>query len=265
MSKSGILSGKRGLITGVANDMSIAWGIAQSCAEQGAELCFTYQNEKLKKRVEPLAEKAGSKFIMECDATNTDSLDAVFKQISNQWGKLDFVVHAMAYSDRSELKGRFIDSSRDNFLNSMNISCFSLVEFAKRAEPLMTDGGSIITLSYLGAERVVQNYNVMGVAKSALECSVRYLANDLGPQGIRVNTISAGPIKTLASSVIGDFRSMLDEYQKMTPLKRNVTINEVGDLAAFMVSDLSRSVTGEVIHADSGFHSIALSKSAGNG
>jgi len=260
MSKKGILSGKKGLITGVANNMSIAWGIAQSCREQGAELCFTYQSEKLLKRIEPLAKQVGSDFIMECDATDPESLDAAFKSIEEKWGELDFVVHAMAYSDRNELKGRFVDSTKDNFLNSMNISCFSLIEFTKRAEPLMKNGGSIITLSYLGAERVVQNYNVMGVAKAALECSVKYLANDLGSQGIRVNTISAGPIKTLASSAIGGFRSMLDEYEKLTPLRKNVTINEVGDLAAFMVSDLSRSITGENIHADSGFHSMAMSK-----
>jgi len=260
MSKNGILSGKKGLVTGVANNMSIAWGIAQSCSEQGAELCFTYQNEKLLKRVKPLAEELGSDFIMECDATNSESLDSVFNAIDEKWGELDFVVHAMAYSDRNELKGRFVDSTKANFLNSMDISCFSLLEFAKRSEPLMKNGGSIITLSYLGAERVVQNYNVMGVAKAALECSVKYLANDLGGQGIRVNSISAGPIKTLASSAIGDFKSMLDEYAKLTPLKKNVTIEEVGDLAAFMVSDLSRSITGENIHADSGFHSIAVSK-----
>ena len=261
MENKGILSGKRGLITGVANNMSLAWGIAKSCSQQGAELAFTYQSEKLLKRVEPLAKELGSSFLMECDATQPESLDKVFDEIKSKWGEIDFVIHSMAYSDKEELKGRFVDSTKANFLNSMDISCFSLVEFSKRAEPLMKNGGSIVTLSYLGAERVVQNYNVMGVAKAALECSVRYLANDLGVRGIRVNTISAGPIKTLASSVIGDFRSMLDEYAKATPLKKNVTIDEVGDVGAFLVSDLSRSITGEIVHVDSGFHSMAVSTS----
>lgn len=261
MEKKGILSGKKGLITGVANNMSLAWGIANSCSKQGANLAFTYQTDKLLKRVKPLAEELGSNLLFECDATNEKSVNSVFQQLEKEWGELDFIVHSMAYSDKEELKGRFVDSTKENFLKSMDISCFSLVEFSKRAEKLMKNGGSIITLSYLGAERVVQNYNVMGVAKAALECSVRYLANDMGVNGIRVNIISAGPIKTLASSVIGDFRSMLDEYAKATPLKKNVTIDEVGDVGAFLVSDLSRSITGEIVHVDSGFHSIAVSTS----
>lgn len=254
----GLMKGKRGLIMGVANNRSIAWGIAKSCAEQGAELAFTYQGEALKKRVGPLAEDLGAILAGHCDVTDPDSIDAVFANLEEQWGKLDFVVHAIAFSDKGELTGRYVDTTSDNFDRTMNISCYSLTAVAQRAEKLMTDGGSILTLSYYGAEKVMPHYNVMGVAKAALEASVRYLAVDLGPSNIRVNAISAGPIKTLAASGIGDFRYILKWNEYNAPLRRTVTTEEVGDVGMYFCSDLSRGVTGELHHVDSGYHVVGM-------
>ena len=253
-----LMAGKRGLIMGVANDRSIAWGIASTLAAHGAELAFTYQGEALGKRVLPLAERLGSELVIECDVTDIASVDAAFAKLEKAWGKLDFVVHAIAFSDKEELKGRYVDTSRDNFLNTMDVSCFSFTAVAQRAEPLMTDGGSLITLTYFGAERVMPHYNVMGVAKAALEASVKYLAADLGEKAIRVNAISAGPIKTLAASGIGDFRYILKWNQYNSPLVRNVTIDEVGGAALYLTSDLSSAVTGEVHHVDCGFHIVGM-------
>lgn len=253
-----LMQGKRGLVMGVANDRSIAWGIAQACAAQGAELAFTYQTEALLKRVRPLAERAGAKVVLPCDVTDDASIDAVFAALTDQWGRLDFVVHAIAFSDKSELDGLYLNTSRGNFLRTMDISCFSFTAVAQRAAPLMTEGGSLLTLTYYGAERVMPHYNVMGVAKAALEASVRYLANDLGPEGIRVNALSAGPIKTLAASGIGDFRYILKWNELNAPLKRNVTIEEVGASGLYLLSDLGRAVTGEVHHVDSGYHSVGM-------
>ncbi|MEM5473722.1 enoyl-ACP reductase FabI [Hoeflea sp. AS60] len=255
---SGLLKGKRGLIMGVANNRSIAWGIAKACADAGAELALTYQGDALKKRVEPLAAELGAIVAGHCDVTDLDTIDAVFAEIESKWGKLDFVVHAIAFSDKDELTGRYVETSRENFNRTMDISVYSLTAVAKRAEPLMTDGGSIITLTYYGAEKVMPHYNVMGVAKAALEASVRYLAVDLGGSNIRVNAISAGPIKTLAASGIGDFRYILKWNEYNSPLKRTVTIDEVGDSALYLVSDLSRGVTGEILHVDSGYHTIGM-------
>ncbi|WP_417412110.1 enoyl-ACP reductase FabI [Hoeflea sp.] len=255
---SGLMKGKRGLIMGVANNRSIAWGIAKACADAGAELALTYQGEALKKRVEPLATELGAIVAGHCDVTDLDTIDAVFAEIESKWGKLDFVVHAIAFSDKDELTGRYVETSRENFNRTMDISVYSLTAVAKRAEPLMTDGGSIITLTYYGAEKVMPHYNVMGVAKAALEASVRYLAVDLGGSNIRVNAISAGPIKTLAASGIGDFRYILKWNEYNSPLKRTVTIDEVGDSALYLVSDLSRGVTGEILHVDSGYHTIGM-------
>jgi len=252
------MRGKRGLIMGVANNRSIAWGIAKSCAAAGAELALTYQGEALKKRVEPLARELGAVVAGHCDVTDLDSIDAVFATLSETWGKLDFVVHAIAFSDKDELTGRYVETSRENFNRTMEISVFSLTAVAKRAEPLMTDGGSILTLTYYGAEKVMPHYNVMGVAKAALEASVRYLAVDLGGGGIRVNAISAGPIKTLAASGIGDFRYILKWNEYNSPLKRTVTIDQVGDSALYLLSDLSRGVTGEIHHVDSGYHTVGM-------
>ena len=259
MSRSGrLMDGKRGLIMGVANDRSIAWGIARALAEHGAELAFTYQSDALAKRVGPLAESAGSSFLLQCDVADQGSLDRVFAEIANRWHGLDFVVHAIAYSDKDELKGSYLDTSPENFEMTMNISCYSFTAVCRRASALMRDGGSLLTLSYSGAERVVPHYNVMGVAKAALEASVRYLAADLGRSNVRVNAISAGPIKTLASSGIGDFRYILKWNELNAPLKRNVTIDDVGGAAVYMLSDLSGGVTGEVHHVDCGYHVVGM-------
>lgn len=256
--KSAIMAGKRGLVMGVANDRSIAWGIAKTVADHGGELAFTFQGEALEKRVRPLAESVNSKHILPCDVTDDASVDAVFSHLQESWGGLDFVVHAIAYSDKDELKGKYLDTSRENFLRSLDISCYSLTAVAQRAAPMMKDGGSILTLTYYGAERVMPHYNVMGVAKAALEASVRYLAVDLGGQAIRVNAISAGPIKTLAASGIGDFRYILKWNELNSPLKRNVGIDEVGGSAMYLLSDLSTGVTGEVHHVDCGYHTVGM-------
>lgn len=255
---SGLMKGKRGLIMGVANNRSIAWGIAKACADAGAELALTYQGDALRKRVEPLAADLGAIVAGHCDVTDLDSVDAVFSEVEAKWGKLDFVIHAIAFSDKDELTGRYVETSRENFNRTMDISVYSLTAVAKRAEPLMTDGGSILTLTYYGAEKVMPHYNVMGVAKAALEASVRYLAVDLGASNIRVNAISAGPIKTLAASGIGDFRYILKWNEYNSPLKRVVTIEEVGDSAMYLVSELSRGVTGEILHVDSGYHTVGM-------
>ena len=265
---SDFLAGKRGLIMGVANNRSIAWGIARACRAAGAELAFTYQGEALKRRVAPLAEEVGATLLMECDVTDEASLDAVFDRLKEAWGRVDFVVHAIAFSDKEELKGRYVDTSRENFARTMDISVYSFTAVAKRAEPLMTEGGSLLTLSYYGAEKWVPHYNVMGVAKAALEASVRYLAADLGPGNIRVNAISAGPIRTLAAAGIRDFRLMLDWNEANAPLRRNVTIDDVGETAAFLLSDRAAGITGEVVHVDAGYHVIgmkALDEDGGEG
>ena len=255
---NGLMAGKRGLIVGVANNRSIAWGIAKACADQGAEIALTYQGDAFKKRVEPLAAELGALVAGHCDVTDIASLDAVFAFVEKSWGKLDFLVHAIAFSDKDELTGRYVETTRDNFLRTMDISVYSLTAMAKRAEPLMTDGGSILTLTYYGAEKVMPHYNVMGVAKAALEASVRYLAVDLGGSNIRVNAISAGPIKTLAASGIGDFRYILRWNEYNSPLKRTVTPEEVGDSGLYFLSDLSRGVTGEIHHVDSGYHVVGM-------
>ena len=262
---SGLMAGKRGLIMGLANDKSLAWGIAQKLAEHGAELAFSYQGDALKKRVEPLAAQLGSDFTFECDVSDMAALDGAFETLKQRWDKLDFVVHAIGFSDKNELRGRYVDTSLDNFLMTMNISAYSLVAVAKRAAAMMpakaedgSGGGSILTLSYYGAEKVVPHYNVMGVAKSALETSVRYLANDLGPDAIRVNAISAGPIKTLAASGIGDFRYILKWNELNSPLRRNVTIDDVGGAGLYLLSELSSGVTGEVHHVDAGYHTVGM-------
>lgn len=253
-----LMQGKRGLIMGVANDRSIAWGIAKAVSGQGAELAFTYQGEALKRRVEPLAASIDCDFVMPCDVTDDASMETVFKAIGEKWGKLDFLVHAIAFADKDELKGRYVDTSADNFRRSMLISCYSFTALARLAEPLMTDGGSMVTLTYYGAERVMPHYNVMGVAKAALEASVRYLAVDLGPKNIRVNALSAGPIKTLAASGIGDFRYILKWNELNSPMKRNVTTEQVGNSALYLLSDLSDGVTGENLHVDSGYHVVGM-------
>ncbi len=253
-----LMAGKRGLILGVANERSIAWGIAKACHTHGAELAFTYQGEALKKRVMPLAESVGSGICLPCDVTDYDSIDAVFNTIRKEWGRLDFLVHAIAFADKNELKGRYVDTSPENFQTSMNISCYSFTAIAQRAEKLMTEGGSMVTLSYYGAERVMPHYNVMGVAKAALEASVRYLAEDLGKQNIRVNAISAGPIKTLAAAGIGDFRYILKWNEYNSPLRRNVTQAEVGNTALYLLSDLGSAVTGETLHVDCGYHIVGM-------
>jgi enoyl-[acyl-carrier protein] reductase I len=253
-----LMQGRRGLVMGVANERSIAWGIAAACAAQGATLAFTYQGEALQKRVEPLAASVGSDFVGPCDVTDEASIDATFAAVAERWGGLDFLVHAIAWSDKDELKGRYLNTTRDNFLRSLDISCYSFTALAQRAVPLMGPGGSLLTLTYLGAERVTPHYNVMGVAKAALEASVRYLAADLGGQGIRVNAISAGPIKTLAASGIGDFRYILKWNQYNAPLKRNVTIEDVGGAGVYLLSDLASGVTGEVHHVDCGYHVVGM-------
>ncbi len=257
---TGLMTGKKGLIMGVANDRSLAWGIAQTAHRHGAELAFTYQGEALEKRVRPLAEGVGSDLVLPCDVTDDASIDAVFKTLEDKWGKLDFLVHAIAFSDKEELKGKYVDTSFDNFQRTMNISCFSFTALAKRAAPLMTDGGSLLTLTYYGAERVMPHYNVMGVAKAALEASVRYLAMDLGDRNIRVNALSAGPVKTLAASGIGDFRYILKWNQYNSPLKRNVTLEDVGGAGLYLLSDLSSGVTGETHHVDSGYHVVGMKR-----
>lgn len=255
----GLMHGKRGLIMGLANDKSLAWGIAKKLAEQGAELAFSYQGEALAKRVIPLAEQLGSDFTFECDVSDMASLDAAFATLKSRWDRLDFVVHAIGFSDKNELRGKYVDTSLENFLMTMNISAYSLVAVTKRAAEMMgEEGGSILTLSYYGAEKVVPHYNVMGVAKAALETSVKYLANDLGPRNIRVNAISAGPIKTLAASGIGDFRYILKWNELNSPLRRNVTIEDVGGSALYFLSDLASGVTGETHHVDGGYHIIGM-------
>ncbi|MDB2414303.1 enoyl-ACP reductase FabI [Rickettsiales bacterium] len=256
--KGTFMKGKRGLIMGVANNKSLAWGITKAVADQGAELAFTYQGDALKKRVTPLAESVGSSIILPCDVTNQASIDSTFDVIEKEWGEIDFIVHAIAYSDKTELTGRYIDTSMENFAMTMNISCYSFTAIAKRAAPLMKNGGSMITLTYAGSERVVPHYNVMGVAKAALEASVRYLAEDLGESNIRVNAISAGPVKTLAASGIGDFRYILKWNEYNSPLRRNTTIEDVGGAGVYLLSDLGSGTTGEVLHVDSGYHVVGM-------
>jgi enoyl-[acyl-carrier protein] reductase I len=251
---SKIMEGKKGLIMGVANDHSIAWGIARALADQGAEIAFTYQGESLLKRVQPLAESVGSDIVIPCDVTNKESMDSAFQTLKDKWGKLDFVVHAIAFSDKNELKGRYVDTTPENFSNSMLISCYSFTEVCRRASELMTDGGACLTLSYLGAEKYVPNYNVMGVAKAALEASIHYIAFDLGAQNIRVNAISAGPVRTLAAAGIGDFRQIFGWVENNSALCRNITIDDVGKTGMFLCSDLASGVTGEVIHVDAGYN-----------
>lgn len=254
----GIMAGKRGLIMGVANDRSIAWGIAKTLKEQGADLAFTYQGEALEKRVRPLAEGIDCNVLVPCDVTDEASIEALFATIEKEWGKLDFIVHAIAFSDKNELDGLYVETSRENFLNTMDISVFSFTNIARHAMPYLNEGASLLTLTYYGAERVMPHYNVMGVAKAALEASVRYLATDLGPRGVRVNAISAGPIKTLAASGIGDFRYILKWNELNSPLKKNVTIEDVGNAALFALSPLGSGVTGEVMHVDSGYHTVGM-------
>lgn len=256
--KGNLMAGKRGLIMGVANDRSIAWGIARALAAQGAEIAFTYQGEALEKRVRPLAESLGSDIVLPCDVTDEASIDSVFETLEKRWGKMDFLVHAIGFADKQYLRGRYMDTPRAAFLQALDISCFSFVSVSKRAAALMSEGGSLLTLTYLGAERVTPHYNVMGVAKAALEASVRYMAVDVGSRGIRVNAISAGPIKTLAASGIGDFRYILKWNQYNAPLKRNTTIEDVGGSALYLLSDLGAGVTGEVHHVDSGYHIVGM-------
>jgi len=253
-----LLAGKRGLIMGLANDKSIAWGIAKACADAGAELAFTYMGDQFKKRVVPLADQLGVKTLIDCDVSDKASIDAAFAEIEKTWGKLDFIVHAIGFSDKTELRGRYIDTSRGNFAMTMDVSVYSFTAVAQRAEKLMGDGGSMLTLTYYGAEQVMPHYNVMGVAKAALEASVKYLAEDLGKDGIRVNAISAGPIKTLAASGIGDFRYILKWNELNSPLRRNVTIDDVGKSALYLLSDLGSGVTGENLHVDSGYHIVGM-------
>jgi enoyl-[acyl-carrier protein] reductase I len=255
---SGLMRGKRGLIMGVANNRSIAWGIAKACRHHGADLAFTYQGEALKKRVEPLAEEADGIIVGHCDVTEPATIDAAFAAVKSAWGSLDFVVHAIAFSDKDQLDGRYVDTTADNFSKTLLISCYSFTAIAQRAEKLMPNGGSMLTLTYYGAEKWMPHYNVMGVAKAALEASVRYLAADLGVKNIRVNGISSGPIKTLAASGIGDFRYILKWNEFNTPLRRNVTLEEVGNTAVYFLSDLSRGVTGEIQHVDAGYHIVGM-------
>ncbi len=253
-----IMSGKRGLIMGVANDHSIAWGIAKTAAAQGAKLAFTYQSDSFAKRVAPLANSVGASNLIECDVSDPNSIDLAFKTLKDDLGKLDFVVHAIAYSDKEELKGRYVDTSQENFLNTMNISCYSFTAVARRAAKMMNDGGSMVTLTYHGAQQVMPNYNVMGVAKAALEASVRYLAADLGPLGIRVNAISAGPMRTLAGSAVGSARQVYNHSREVAPLRRNVVLDDIGGAGLYLLSDLSGAVTGEVHYVDCGFKTIGM-------
>ena len=252
------MEGKRGLIMGLANDRSLAWGIARALASQGAQLAFSYQGEALEKRVRPLAAELGSDMLVDCDVSSMDALDVTFDQIRSRWDRLDFVVHAIGYSDKNELRGKFVDTTMDNFLMTMNISVYSFVAVAQRARKLMTEGGALLTLTYYGAEKVIPHYNVMGLAKSALETSVKYLAADLGPEGIRVNAISAGPIKTLAASGIGDFRYIVKWNEYNSPLRRNVTIEDVGGAGLYLLSDLASGVTGEIHHVDAGYNVVGM-------
>jgi len=255
---SGLMEGKRGLIMGLANEKSLAWGIAQKLREHGAEMAFSYQGEALAKRVLPLAEQLGSDFTFDCDVSDMGSLDEAFARLKERWNTIDFVVHAIGFSDKNQLRGKFYDTTLDNFLMTLNVSAYSLVAVTQRARAMMPNGGSILTLTYYGAEKVVPHYNVMGVAKAALETSVRYLANDLGPENIRVNAISAGPIQTLAARGIGDFNYILKWNQLNSPLRRNVTIEDVGGAGLYMLSDLSSGVTGEVHHVDAGYHLVGM-------
>jgi len=254
----GLMKGKRGLVMGVANDHSIAWGIAQKLSEQGAELAFTYQGEAFGRRVKPLAEKLGTPFLLPCDVEDQASVTSVFDALKDGWGSLDFVVHAIGFSNKNELKGLYADTTRENFVRTMVISCFSFTEIARQAAALMTNGGSMITLTYAGSVRVMPNYNVMGVAKAGLEASVRYLANDYGPKGIRVNAISAGPVRTLAGAGISDARYMFSYQARNSPLRRTVTLDEVGGSALYLLSDLSGGVTGEIHYVDSGYHIVSM-------
>ena len=253
-----LMKGKRGLVMGVANERSIAWGIASALAAEGAQLAFSYQGEAFGKRVQPLAASVGSDFLIDVDVTNEDSLDACFAEIGQRWGSLDFVVHAIAFSDKTELTGRFINTTKGNFLDSLNISCFSFIDVARRAEPLMPNGGSLITLTFQGSNRVSPNYNVMGVAKAALESATRYLANDLGPQKIRVNAISPGPMKTLAGSAIGGARATFRHTEDNAPLRANATLEAIGGTAVWLCSDYGACTTGEVVHVDGGFHVLGF-------
>src|SRR5258707_9958637 len=257
-----LMAGKKGLVMGLANERSIAWGIAEACHEQGAQVGFTFQGEALGKRVRPLANSRGAKIIVPCDVTNASSIDATFAEIDKQWGELDFLVHAIAFSNKDELRGRYLDTSPENFQLTMNVSCYSFTAVAQRAVPLMKNGGSLLTLTYYGAERVIPHYNVMGVAKAALEASVRYLAADLGELKIRVNAISAGPIKTLAFSGIGDARYILKWNELNSPLKRNVLPEEVGNAGLYLLSDLGTAATGEVMHVDAGYHVVGMVKTS---
>ena len=254
----GLMAGKQGLVMGVANERSLAWGIARALHEHGARLAFTYQGDALGKRVRPLADSVDSDFVVEADVTSETSLDGLFDAVAGRWGRLDFVVHAIAFSDRTELTGKYLNTTRANFLRTLDISCFSFTDVCRRAAPLMTAGGSLLTLTYSGAERVMPHYNVMGVAKAALEASVKYLAVDLGGDNIRVNAISAGPIRTLAASGIGDFRYILKWNELNSPLKRNVTIEDVGGAGVYLLSDLSAGVSGEVHHVDCGYHVVGM-------
>lgn len=255
---SGLMTGKRGLIMGLANDRSLAWGIAKALAEQGAELAFSYQGEALEKRVRPLAEQLGSDFLIECDVADMPALDRTFADLKKRWNTIDFVVHAIGFSDKNELRGDYVDTSLENFQMTMNISVYSFTAVTQRARAMMPDGGSVLTLTYYGAEKVIPHYNVMGVAKAALESSVKYLAMDLGPEKIRVNAISAGPIKTLAASGIGDFRYILKWNEYNSPLRRNVTIEDVGGAALYLLSDLASGVTGEIHHVDAGYNVVGM-------
>jgi len=264
---TGIMQGKRGLIMGVANDHSIAWGIAKALAAQGAEMAFTYQGEAFERRVRPLAESVGASIVLNADVQDGASLDAVFGALKASWGGMDFLVHAIAYSDKAELTGRYADTSRANFLKTMDISCYSFVDVTRRASELMPEGGSVVTLTYLGSQRVMPHYNVMGVAKAALEASVRYLANDLGPQGVRVNAISPGPMRTLAGSAIGGARKVFKECEDNAPLRRNAALEHVGGAAVYLLSDLGASTTGDIVFVDSGYHAIGMAQpqNLGNG
>jgi enoyl-[acyl-carrier protein] reductase I len=253
-----LMAGKRGLVLGVANNRSIAWGITKVCRDNGAEIALTYQGDALKKRVEPLAAEIGSKLVLPCDVADEASVETVFKALADNWGSIDFLVHAVAFSDKEELDGRYVDTSKDNFVQTMLISCYSFTALARRAEQLMPNGGALVTLTYYGAEKVMPHYNVMGVAKAGLEASVRYLAADLGKSNIRVNAISAGPIKTLAASGIADFRYILKWNEYNSPLRRTVTIEDVGGGALYLLSDLGRGVTGEVLHIDAGYHVVGM-------
>lgn len=258
MSDSSLMQGKRGLVLGVANDHSIAWGIASALAEHGAELAFTYQGDGFAKRVKPLAESVGSNIVLPCDVSDDDSIDAVFSAIEKEWGSLDFVVHSVAYSDKDELSGRYVDTTRDNFKLTLDISCFSFTTIAQRAAALMPNGGSLITLTYSGAERVMPNYNVMGVAKAALEASVKYLAVDLGADGIRVNAISAGPMRTLAGSAVGGARQVYKWNEEYSPLRNNTKLEDVGGAGLYLLSELSAGITGEIMHVDSGYNVVGV-------